>query len=109
MESMAIPQPTLDMKKGFLNLSGRMNKKGTETSQKMVKPTISCVFVGILDGKVFFILANDGHKAVRHTLFTVSHEVTCSMGANRFTYETSLPPFQPVSILVSMHAKGEND
>lgn len=68
MASIATPQPTLEIKKGFLNLSGRINRKGTEISQKMVNPTISDVVVGTLDGRVFLICRNDGHMAVRQTL-----------------------------------------
>lgn len=56
------------MKKGFLNRSGRMNKKGTETTQKTMNPTISDVSVGTLLGKVFGRRRNDGHSAVRQTL-----------------------------------------
>jgi hypothetical protein len=39
--SITMPQPTLEMKKGFLNLSGLMKRNGTETTQKMMNPTIS--------------------------------------------------------------------
>ena len=74
MANIARPQPTLDTKNGFLNRSGGINRKGTETTQKTVNPTISEVVVGTLAGRVFGIRLNDGHNAVRHTLWPVTNE-----------------------------------
>lgn len=52
IDSIAIPHPRLEKKKGFLNRSGRMNRKGKEIIQKMMNPTICCVVVGTLAANV---------------------------------------------------------
>lgn len=69
IDNMAIPQPRLEKKKGFLNRSGRMNKKGKDTTQKTMKPTICCVVVGTLAASVLGTFWKEGQRAVMQTLW----------------------------------------
>lgn len=68
IEIMAMPQPRLEMKKGFLKRSGRMNRNGKDTIQKTMKPIICCVVVGTLSARVLGTFWKEGHMAVMQTL-----------------------------------------
>jgi hypothetical protein len=72
-----------------------MKRKGTDSVQKMMKPTNWYVVVGMSEGRVFSMVAKHGHIAVTHTLQNESALKATLRGL--MSYATSLPPFQPVS------------
>lgn len=68
MEIMAIPHPRDEKKKGFLNRSGRIKRKGKDTTQNTMKPTICCVVAGTFAASVFGTFVNEGQIAVMQTV-----------------------------------------
>lgn len=68
IEIIAMPQPRDEKKKGFLKRSGLMKRKGKDTTQKTMNPTICCVVAGTFDPRVLGTFWNEGHIAVMQTL-----------------------------------------